>query len=71
MSLPSNPTRASSSLDIRVADIEACYADWSAKGTEFLTESIDRGPKIRYYIRDPDGCLIELGRLHASWRGRI
>ena len=71
MPLPSDPTRASSSLDIRVADIEACYADWSAKGAEFLTESIDRGPETRYYIRDPDGYLIELGRLHVFWRGRI
>jgi hypothetical protein len=29
---------------------------------EFLTPPIDRGAEIRCYIRDPDGCLIEVGR---------
>jgi len=39
----------------RVADIRAAYADWSAKGAEFLTEPKDHGREIRAYIRDPDG----------------
>jgi len=34
---PSDRDRASSFLNIRVADIEAVYADWSARGAEFLT----------------------------------
>jgi catechol 2,3-dioxygenase-like lactoylglutathione lyase family enzyme len=59
---PSDPTKASSFLNIRVANIEACYADWSAKGVDFLTEPIDRGPEIRCYMRDPDGYLIEVGQ---------
>lgn len=49
-------------LTIRVADIEACYDEWSAKGVDFLTEPIDRGPDIRCYMRDPDGYLIEVGQ---------
>jgi catechol 2,3-dioxygenase-like lactoylglutathione lyase family enzyme len=59
---PSDPDRVSSFLNIRVADIEAVYADWSARGAEFLTPPLDRGREIRCYIRDPDGHLIEIGQ---------
>jgi catechol 2,3-dioxygenase-like lactoylglutathione lyase family enzyme len=59
---PPDPNRVSSFLNIRVADIEAVYADWSARGAEFLTPPIDRGPEIRCYMRDPDGHLIEVGQ---------
>ena len=59
---PTDPNRVSSFLNIRVADIEAVYADWSARGAEFLTPPIDRGPEIRCYMRDPDGHLIEVGQ---------
>jgi hypothetical protein len=34
---PRDPDRASSFLNIRVKDIEAVYADWSACGAQFLT----------------------------------
>jgi catechol 2,3-dioxygenase-like lactoylglutathione lyase family enzyme len=53
---PHDLDRVSAFLNIRVADIAAVYADWSAKGAQFLTEPIDRGPEIRCYLRDPDGC---------------
>jgi catechol 2,3-dioxygenase-like lactoylglutathione lyase family enzyme len=59
---PRDPDRVSSFLNIRVADIEAIYADWSARGAEFLTPPIDRGREIRCYLRDPDGHLIEVGQ---------
>jgi catechol 2,3-dioxygenase-like lactoylglutathione lyase family enzyme len=49
-------------LNIRVADIQAIYDDWSARGAEFLTPPQDRGPEIRCYLRDPDGHLIEVGQ---------
>ncbi|SNT63393.1 Catechol 2,3-dioxygenase [Asanoa hainanensis] len=49
-------------LNLRVADIQACYEDWSAKGAEFLTPPIDRGAELRCYLRDPDGYLIEVGQ---------
>ena len=35
---PADPDRASAFLNIRVADIAAAYAEWSARGAEFLTE---------------------------------
>jgi catechol 2,3-dioxygenase-like lactoylglutathione lyase family enzyme len=59
---PSDSTEISSFLNIRVADVQACYEEWSAKGAEFLTAPIDRGPEIRCFMRDPDGYLIEVGQ---------
>jgi catechol 2,3-dioxygenase-like lactoylglutathione lyase family enzyme len=59
---PKDPNRASSFLNIRVADIEAVYAEWSARGAEFLTEPKQHESEIRCYIRDPDGHLIEVGQ---------
>ena len=66
---PLDPDRVSSFLNIRVADIEAVYAEWSARGAEFLTPPIDRGPEIRCYMRDPDGHLIEVGQLSVPSSG--
>jgi catechol 2,3-dioxygenase-like lactoylglutathione lyase family enzyme len=60
---PSDLERASSFLNIRVADIAAVYEQWSARGAAFLTPPIDRGSEIRCYMRDPDGHLIEVGQL--------
>jgi lactoylglutathione lyase len=59
---PRDPHAASAFLNLRVADIEAAYHEWSAKGAEFLTEPKDHGREIRAYIRDPDGHLIEVGQ---------
>ena len=49
-------------LNLRVADIDACYREWSERGATFLTPPIDRGAEIRCYMRDPDGYLIEVGQ---------
>lgn len=59
---PRHPDLVNSFLNIRVADIEAIYSDWSARGAEFLTPPKDHGREIRCYIRDPDGHLIEIGQ---------
>jgi catechol 2,3-dioxygenase-like lactoylglutathione lyase family enzyme len=59
---PPDPDRASSFLNIRVADIEAVYAEWRARGAEFLTPPKEHESEIRCYIRDPDGHLIEVGQ---------
>jgi catechol 2,3-dioxygenase-like lactoylglutathione lyase family enzyme len=63
---PSDPNRASAFLNIRVADIQSCYEEWSAKGAEFLTEPKQREREIRCYMRDPDGHLIEVGQTTAA-----
>ena len=62
---PADPDHASAFLNIRVADIAAAYAQWSARGAQFLTEPKDHGREIRAYIRDPDGHLIEVGQTTA------
>jgi catechol 2,3-dioxygenase-like lactoylglutathione lyase family enzyme len=60
---PLDPDQVSGFMNIRVADIHAVYAEWTARGAEFLTPPIDRGAEIRCYMRDPDGRLIEVGQL--------
>ena len=57
-----DPDTISSFLNIRVANIQEIYEDWSSKGAQFLTPPIDRGPEFRCYMRDPDGHLIEVGQ---------
>ena len=59
---PTDPTRTSAFLNIRVADIHAVYEEWRSKGAEFLTEPKVHASEIRCYIRDPDGHLIEVGQ---------
>jgi catechol 2,3-dioxygenase-like lactoylglutathione lyase family enzyme len=59
---PHDPTRASSFLNIRVADIEAVYDEWRSRGAVFITPPKDLGAEIRCYVRDPDGHLIEVGQ---------
>jgi catechol 2,3-dioxygenase-like lactoylglutathione lyase family enzyme len=70
---PRDPDRATSFLNIRVSDIEAAYAEWSARGAEFLTPPKQHETEIRCYIRDPDGYLIEVGQttLPGGWRVRL
>ena len=59
---PRDPNRTSAFLNVRVADIQQVYKEWSARGAKFLTEPKDHGQEIRAYIRDPDGHLIEVGQ---------
>jgi catechol 2,3-dioxygenase-like lactoylglutathione lyase family enzyme len=66
LDVPEDPNRVSAFMNIRVADIQRCYEEWSAKGAEFLTEPQDRGAEIRCYMRDPDGHLIEVGQSTAQ-----
>jgi catechol 2,3-dioxygenase-like lactoylglutathione lyase family enzyme len=67
---PRDPDRSTSFINIRVSDIEAVYAEWSARGAEFLTPPKQHQTEIRCYIRDPDGHLIEVGQttLPGGWR---
>ena len=44
---PRDPDRVSSFLNIRVKDIKAVYAEWSARGANFLT------PPKQHAVRDP------------------
>ena len=62
LATPRDPDHVSSFLNIRVADIQAVYDEWSARGATFLTPPIDHGREIRCYLRDPDAHLIEVGQ---------
>ena len=61
LSVP-DPERISSFMNIRVADIYACYKLWKSRGAVFITEPIPKYGEIRCYIRDPDGYIIEVGQ---------
>jgi catechol 2,3-dioxygenase-like lactoylglutathione lyase family enzyme len=58
-------------MNLRVADVRACYEEWSSKGAEFVTPPIDRGAEIRCYLRDPDGYLIEVGQSTGLLEGKL
>jgi predicted enzyme related to lactoylglutathione lyase len=62
LSVPPDPDRISSFMNIRVADIHACYELWRSRGAEFITEPKDKYGETRCYIRDPDGYIIEVGQ---------
>src|SRR5271163_3662581 len=38
LSVPPDPDKLSSFMNIRVADIQACYKLWKSRGAEFVTE---------------------------------
>ena len=58
-------------MNLRVADVQACYEEWKSKGAEFVTPPIDRGAEIRCYMRDPDGYLIEVGQSTGLLKGKL
>ena len=62
LSVPADLDKVSSFMNIRVADIQACYELWISRGAEFITEPIPKYSEIRCYIRDPDGYIIEVGQ---------
>jgi Glyoxalase/Bleomycin resistance protein/Dioxygenase superfamily len=65
---PPDLDQVSSFLNIRVKDIAAAYAEWSARGAQFLTPPKQHQDEIRCYIRDRDGHLIEVGQTTSPER---
>ena len=62
LSVLADPDKISSFMNIRVADIQACYKLWRSRGAEFITEPIPKYGETRCYIRDPDCYIIEVGQ---------
>jgi predicted enzyme related to lactoylglutathione lyase len=62
LSPPADIDEVSSFMNVRVADIRACYELWRSRGATFLTEPKDKYGETRCYIRDPDGYIIEVGQ---------
>jgi hypothetical protein len=42
LSVLADPEKITSFMNIRVADIQACYKLWKSRGAEFLTEPIQK-----------------------------
>jgi predicted enzyme related to lactoylglutathione lyase len=61
LSVP-DPDKINGFMNIRVADIYACYELWKSRGAEFITPPIPKYGEIRCYMRDPDGYIIEVGQ---------
>jgi catechol 2,3-dioxygenase-like lactoylglutathione lyase family enzyme len=68
---PTDAHKTSSFLNLRVADIGACYADWKRRGAQFVTPPKTHESEIRCYIRDPDGYLIEVGQTTGTWYQQV
>ena len=62
LSVLADPNEINSFMNIRVADIHACYELWKSRGAEFITEPKEKYGETRCYIRDPDGYIIEVGQ---------
>jgi catechol 2,3-dioxygenase-like lactoylglutathione lyase family enzyme len=63
-----DPDRVDSFMNIRVADIQACYTLWKSRGAEFITAPIEKYGETRCYIRDPDGYIIEVGQSKPEFK---
>src|ERR1700760_3309724 len=64
LSVLADPDKISSFMNIRVADIQACYELWRSRGAEFITEPKDKYGEPRFYFGDPDVYIIK------GWRGK-
>jgi catechol 2,3-dioxygenase-like lactoylglutathione lyase family enzyme len=63
LAAPTDHDQVDSFLNLRVADIDATYREWSARGAQFITEPLyNHGFEMRCYLRDPSGHLIEVGQ---------
>ena len=61
---PNDPDKISSFLNIRVTDIHAVYAEWSARGAQFLTPPKQHQYEIRKLLhpRSRRLSVIEVGQ---------
>jgi predicted enzyme related to lactoylglutathione lyase len=61
LSVP-DPNHINSFMNIRVADIQACYELWKSRGAEFITKPRNKYGEMLCYMRNPDGYIIEVGQ---------
>src|SRR6204780_5978045 len=62
LSVPADPDKVSSFMNIRVADIQACYKLWKSREARSSPGRYPKYGETRCYIRDPDGYIIEVGQ---------
>jgi predicted enzyme related to lactoylglutathione lyase len=68
LSVLADTDKINSFMNIRVADINACYESWKSRGAKFITEPKDKYGETRCYIRDPDGYVIEVGQSKPEFK---
>jgi catechol 2,3-dioxygenase-like lactoylglutathione lyase family enzyme len=66
---PSDPTRVSHSMTIRVPDCAAAYETLVGRGAVFLTPPVTSAWEVRAFFRDPDGHLIEISETRQGGSG--
>jgi catechol 2,3-dioxygenase-like lactoylglutathione lyase family enzyme len=57
---PSDASKISHSMTIRVPDCRAAYEMLRSRGARFLTEPRESAWEVRAFFRDPDGHLFEI-----------
>ena len=62
LAVPDISAPVSAFMNLRVADIDTVYRQWTQRGARFLTPPLPNGDERRCYIVDPDGHLIEVGQ---------
>jgi catechol 2,3-dioxygenase-like lactoylglutathione lyase family enzyme len=63
---PTDPSRVSHSMTIRVPDCRAAYATLFERGATFETPPVESAWEIRAFFRDPDGHLLEISEAKQS-----
>jgi catechol 2,3-dioxygenase-like lactoylglutathione lyase family enzyme len=65
---PSDATRVSHSVTIRVPDCHAAYETLRSRGATFLTPPVASEWEVRAFFRDADGHLFEISEARSSER---
>ena len=60
---PSDLSRVSHQLTMRVPDCQATYEVLQSRGARFLTPPVNRVGEVRCFFRDPDGHLLEISEV--------
>ena len=63
-----NAQPGATQLGFDVADVEAAYAEWRAKGIEVVSEITDMGAGRMFVARDPDGNTLSVSQLYDGVR---
>ena len=63
---PTDPSKISHSMTIRVPDCRATYETLRSRGARFLTEPHESVWEVRCFFRDPDGHLFEISERKST-----
>jgi catechol 2,3-dioxygenase-like lactoylglutathione lyase family enzyme len=64
--IPTDLSRVSHEMTIRVPDCRAAYTVLQSRGAEFLTPPVESPWEIRCFFRDPDGHLLEISEAKSA-----